>query len=86
VRNIDSILKCETSFATLEDFWRPTGLGPAVILFTPEENEFIYTEWEQEGFPLKLKRGDQAWIESRRGGMMKESIDILQELFPGEFF
>lgn len=83
--NIDHIAAYGGHFATLHDFWRGrNGLGPAVILFDPKWAGAIYAEWAALGFP-KEGNGDQSWIENRDQGRFHRSIDILQELYPGEF-
>lgn len=85
VGNIDHIAAYAGHFATLHDFWRPQGLGPAVMLFDADWAAHIYEEWAAEGFPMDDPRGDQAWIENRNQGRMRRDVDILQDLFPGEF-
>lgn len=85
VGNIDHIAAYDGHFATLHDFWRPQGLGPAVMLFDTAWAEFIYQEWAAEGFPMDDPRGDQAWIENRNQGRMRHEVDILQAMHPCEF-
>lgn len=77
--NIDHVARYDGPFATLADFWRKRGLGPAVMLWTPNPlSEALYEDWKAAGFP-KDGNGDQTWIENRL------QPDILQDLFPGEF-
>ena len=85
LENIDHVAAYSGHFATLHDFWRPEGLGPAVMLFEPEWAGFIYQEWSAEHFTMLDPRGDQGWIENRHQGRMRKEVDILQTLFPGEF-
>lgn len=85
VGNIDHIASYEGNFATLHDFWRPMGLGPAVMLFDPEWAEFIYGEWAAERFPKGDPRGDQGWLENLNQGRIRKEVDILQDMYPGEF-
>lgn len=85
VGNIDHIAAYDGHFATLHDFWRPAGLGPAVMLFDPQWARFIWEEWAAEDYPMTDPRGDQAWIENRNQGRMRKDVDILQEMFPGAF-
>lgn len=85
LENIDDVASYSGHFATLHDFWRPQGLGPAVMLFDQKWAEFIWQEWAAEGFPKTLPSGDQGWIESRHQGRMRKDVDILQELYPGTF-
>lgn len=86
VGNIDHIASYTGHFATLHDFWRERGLGPAVMLFDPAWADFIYGEWAAERFPKGDPRGDQGWIENLHQGRMRKDVDILQEMHPGEFF
>jgi hypothetical protein len=86
VGNIDHVARYDGHFATLHDFWRPVGLGPAVMLFDPKWAEFIWQEWAAAGFPQTDPRGDQGWIENLNQGRMRKDVDILQEMHPGEFF
>jgi hypothetical protein len=83
--NIDHIAAYAGSFATLHDFWRGRkGLGPAVIVWTPGDlSESLYDEWKAEGFPRAGT--DQTWIENRTQGRFQKQIDLLQDLFPGQF-
>lgn len=85
VGNIDHIAAYDGNFATLHDFWRPEGLGPAVMLWDTAWAGFIYEEWKAEGFPMTDPRGDQFWIENRNQGRMRKDVDILQTMFPGQF-
>lgn len=85
VGNIDDIVAYDGDFATLHDFWRPMGLGPAVMLWRSGFGEWIYQEWEAAGFPQDDPRGDQAWLENLNQGRMRKEVDILQDLFPGRF-
>lgn len=85
VDNINDIAAYAGPFATLHDFWRPMGLGPAVMLFDPEWAEFIYREWAVAGFPMDDPRGDQGWLENISQGRLRKDVDILQELHPGAF-
>lgn len=83
--NIDHLAAYDGHFACPHDFWNPKGLGPAVMLFDPQWAGFIYEEWAACGFPMTDPRGDQAWIENRNQGRMRREVDILQDLFPGQF-
>jgi hypothetical protein len=85
VGNIDHLADYQGHMAMPHDFWNPKGLGPAVMLFDPEWAAFIYQEWAAEGFPMDDPRGDQAWIENRQQGRMRREVDIMQDLWPGQF-
>jgi hypothetical protein len=76
---IDNLLSYRGRFAVLRDFWRPEGLGPAVMMWESGTHDWIWTEYEQRGRP-DLVRGDQEWLEE----VLKDR-DILQAVFP-DFF
>lgn len=84
-QNIDHIAAYDGDFAILHDFWRPRGLGPAVMVFDAAWAGWIYEEWAGEGYPMLDPRGDQAWLENRNQGRFRKEVDILQELFPMQF-
>lgn len=84
-QNIDHLAEYEGDFAILHDFWRPKGLGPAVMLYDASWARWIYDEWAAEGFPMQDPRGDQAWLENRNQGRMRKEVDILQDLYPMQF-
>lgn len=82
VGNIDDIASLDTPFATLRDFWRKDGLGPAVMLWRTDANLGIWEGWEAAGKPMNLANGDQGWLEQHFGN---RKPDILQDRFPGRF-
>lgn len=85
LKNIDHLAAYDGPFATLHDFWRGRGgLGPAVMLFDAAWAGTLYDEWKAEGFPMR-GNGDQTWLENRDQGRFTKSVDLLQDLFPGEF-
>ena len=72
---LDEILKYDGAFATLRDFWRPQGLGPAIMLWTPtKDTEYFWTYFKQRwAFGIREDylgalggRGDQAILEEIR--------------------
>lgn len=72
---LDSLLTYDGPFAILKDFYRPLGLGPAVIMWTPtEDTEYIWQyfklQWRmgiREDYIGPLGgRGDQAILEDVR--------------------
>ena len=67
-------------FATLRDFWRPKGLGPAVMLFRNGWGHDLWEEWVAAGKPQEHPQGDQGWIEER-----VRSAHILQDMYPRWF-
>lgn len=85
VRSLDFLLDYDGNFATLHDFWRPEGLGPAVMLWRSGWGADIWDEFVAEGMPMNDPRGDQWWIENRQQGRIRKEIDILQDLYPGKF-
>lgn len=86
VGNIDDIASYGGQFATLQDFWRPQGLGPAVMLWEPGDfTASIWQEFEAQGKPMSHPQGDQFWLENLDQGKFAKRIDILQRLYPGAF-
>lgn len=78
---LEKLVEYDGRFATLRDFYRPKGLQSSVMLW--EANGFasrIWKEWEHAR-PL-MDGGDQAWIEAVYDEL---KVDILQDLFPGDF-
>jgi len=82
VGGIDDILNYKGDFATLRDFWRPEGLGPAIIAWKADTQKAtkIWEQFEATGFDQSLPRGDQAFIEN-----LDIHPDILQDLYPKQF-
>lgn len=83
IGRIDRLLDYEGEFALLRDFWRPDGLGPAVMLWRGGFGAWIWDEYALTGFP-DLERGDQEWLECV---FAEEGYQppILQDLYPGLF-
>lgn len=90
---LDELVAYNGEFATLRDFWRPSGLGPAVMLWRGGYGHEIWTEYVYAGKP-KLPRGDQEWLENyfaaHQDTKYKHVIrwtppqpEILQDLYPG---
>jgi hypothetical protein len=77
VGNIDEIALFNGEFAILRDFYRPDGLGSAVMLWSAGEQTDIWDTWLNFGAP-KFRGGDQAWIE-----IAKYDATRLQDIFPG---
>ena len=85
VGNLGNLAEYDGQFATLKDFAGNGWLGPAVILW--EAGEFagqIWGEWVAEGKP-RHPRGDQWWLTNLNQGRFPKEIDILQDLYPGQF-
>jgi uncharacterized Rossmann fold enzyme/glycosyltransferase involved in cell wall biosynthesis len=77
VGRLDAILDYEGEFAVLRDFWRPEGLGPAVMMWRGGFGGFIWDEYEKADYP---DVGDQEWLE----GQLK-SPAILQDMYQDLF-
>lgn len=83
--NIDDIASYDGPFATLRDFWRPSGLGPAVMVWRTDNGLGLWEEFEAQGRKTTDPRGDQAFLENLNQGRFPKQIDILQDMFPGAF-
>lgn len=77
---IDELADYVGPFATLRDFWRPKGLGPAVMLFQNGFGHDLWDGWVAEGKPQDHPQGDQGWIEQR-----VKKPHILQDMYPSWF-
>lgn len=76
---LDEIADYDGSFAALQDFYRPRGLGSGVLMWQAGEDNDILDDWLSFGAP-RFAGGDQAWIE-----LARPDADRLQTLFPGKF-
>lgn len=85
VRPIDFLADYTGDFATLHDFWRPEGLGPAVMLWRSGWGADLWQEFVAEGMPTTDPRGDQGWLENRDQGRIRKTVNILQNMYPGRF-
>ena len=84
VGKLDRLAAYRGQFATLRDFYHRR-LGPAVIAW--EAGEFaasIWEEWVSQGKP-RHEMGDLWWLNQLDQGRFPKTIDILQDLFPGDF-
>jgi hypothetical protein len=79
VDDISALSEYAGDFATLQDFWRPGGIGSGVMLFRSGFGEHIWNDFAKAGFPQSDPRGDQHWLERY------QRPDILQDMFPGMF-
>ena len=85
VGSLEKIIGYKGQFATLEDFYQPQRLGPAIIAW--EAGAFaasIWEEWVSEGKP-RHPMGDLWWLNNLQQGRFPKMIDKLQTLFPGDF-
>lgn len=80
---IDRLVDFQGEFAVLRDFWRPDGLGPAVMAWRAGFGHWIWDEYVKAGFP-SLERGDQEWLEWIFARDAYQPA-ILQDLYPGLF-
>lgn len=85
VGNIDDIAAYDGPFATLRDFWRKDGLGPAVMFWRTDAALGIWEEFVAEGMRMTHPQGDQGFLENLDQGRFRRRIDILQDRFPGRF-
>tara|TARA_R110000868_G_scaffold340880_1_gene601735 strand:+ start:12377 stop:14476 length:2100 start_codon:yes stop_codon:yes gene_type:complete len=92
---LDTLLDYRGDFATLRDFWRAEGLGPAVMLWKGGYGAEIWDEFTYAKRP-SLPRGDQEWLENyffahdgalypHRTRFTTKRPDILQDLYPSMF-
>lgn len=81
IGRIDRLLDYQGEFATLRDFRRPEGLGPAVMLWRGGFGAWIWEKYERADFP-QLERGDQEWLQA---AFSEEGYqpDLLQDMYPG---
>ena len=97
VGNIDDIASYDGPFATLRDFWRKDGLGPAVMIWRTDAEMGIWEEFVAEGMKMTHPQGDQGFREPRPGalqaphrppagqvpGAVRVLQDALRHLHPG---
>lgn len=84
VGGLDDIIHYDGAFATLRDFYRPDGLGPAVMMWTPTKGtEYIWTHFNAQ-WNLGIRedyigylggRGDQAILEDVRRLTTQYALD-----------
>lgn len=80
---LDQIAAYDGEFAILRDFYRPHGLGSAIVSWKSSFGHKIWTRYVAEGFP-EPAGGDQAFIEDCFAEWGFEP-DRWQEVFPGDF-
>jgi hypothetical protein len=83
--NIDDIASYDGPFATLRDFWRPQGLGPAIMIWRTDNSLGLWEEFDSNGQQMTDPRGDQGFFENLDQGRFPKQVDILQDLYPGAF-
>lgn len=82
---LDDVVSYNGKFATLKDFYFPSQLGPAIILW--EAGDFagtIWDEWVSTGKERHLG-GDLWWLNNLDQGRFSKNVDILQHLYPKQF-
>lgn len=85
VGRLDEIVSYRGRFATLDDFYFPERIGPAVMLW--EAGDYaasIWEEWVAQGEP-RNQLGDLWWLNNLDQGRFAKRADKLQKLFPGAF-
>lgn len=82
---LDDIVKYDGAFATLNDFYYPERVGPAVMMWEAGDyTESIWDEWVAFGKP-RHPLGDLWWIGQLDQGRFAKKADKLQKLYPGSF-
>jgi hypothetical protein len=85
IGKLDDLLGYRGQFATLNDFYFPERVGPAVMLWEAGEyTASIWEEWCAEGRP-ENPLGDLWWINRLDQGRFAKRADKLQTIFPGMF-
>lgn len=83
--SINEIIRYEGDFATLEDFYFPERVGPAVMMWRAGgPASAIWQQWVDQGRP-ESSLGDLTWINELDGGEFARRADKLQALFPDAF-
>ena len=85
IGNIDDIASLDTPFATLRDFWRKDGLGPAVMIWRTDAALGIWEAFVAGGMKMTHPQGDQGFLENLDQGNFRKRIDILQDKYPDRF-
>jgi len=75
---LDDIVKYNSDFAILRDFYYAHGLGSGVMMWHGDHSR-IWDSWVKAGMP-QINGGDQGWIQ-----LHVKNPDILQELYPQSF-
>lgn len=85
IGKLDDLVAYDGQFGTLEDFYYPERLGPAVISWQAGSYAAsIWEEWVAEGMP-KNRMGDLWWLNNLDQGRFAKRADRLQRLIPGMF-
>lgn len=85
VGSLNDLANYDGEFATLNDFYRPERVGPAVMLWRAGgKASAIWDAWEAAGKP-RNPMGDLWWINQLDGGRFAAEADKLQALYPRQF-
>lgn len=85
VGNIGKLVQYSGPFATLNDFYQPHRVGPAVMMWEAGNyTTSIWEEWVACGKP-RHPMGDLWWIGQLDQGRFAHRADKLQDLYPGAF-
>lgn len=85
VGRLDEIIGYRGQFATLRDFYHPSRVGPAVMLWEAGDyTSAIWEEWDAQGRPLN-PLGDLGVINNLDQGRFASRADKLQSLYPNAF-
>lgn len=85
IGSIKELVKYKGQFACLRDFYQPSRLGPAVMLWEANNyNAYIWEEWVACGKP-RFPMGDLEWLNNLEQGRFAHRCDKLQDIYPGMF-
>lgn len=85
IGRLDDLVRYDGQFATLDDFYYPERIGPAVMAWkVGDYSARIWGEWEAQGQP-RNELGDLWWLNNLDEGRFAENADRLQKLYPGSF-
>ena len=85
IGSLDDLVNYDGPFATLNDFYFPQQVGPAIMAWKAGGvASTIWREWDACGRPRDVM-GDLWWINNLDEGRFAHRADKLQALFPGQF-
>jgi len=83
--SLEEVVSYKGQFATLQDFFYPDRIGPAVMLWEAGDyTSGIWEEWVVAGKP-RNPMGDLWWLNQLDQGRFAKKADKLQKLFPKSF-
>lgn len=85
IGGLDDLVSYDGPFATLNDFYFPQQVGPAIMAWRAGGvASTIWREWDVCGRP-RNEMGDLWWINQLDQGHFAHHCDKLQSLYPGQF-